>query len=361
MTQTLKLPRGPVMVGVAGLTLTDAECQTLSHPLVGGVILFRRNYQSLEQLAALTARIKSLRTPALLIAVDHEGGRVQRFLDGFTRLPPMSRLGARWDEDRSAALEEARTVGYVLAAELRACDIDLSFTPVLDLNWGPSAVIGNRAFGAEPEKVAALAEALQQGLRQGGMASCGKHFPGHGWVSGDSHHEIPRDTRPLEEIRRNDLQPFARLVASGMASLMPAHVVYPAVDAQPAGYSRRWLQDILRAELKFDGVIFSDDLGMEGAAGAGGIVDRARAAFSAGCDVVLLCNRPDFTAELLRELPAQIPAALAARLARIEGDGERAAWQATIASADFAACRRKVAALVPDEQSMRGVSVGEAN
>jgi len=362
MPQPLHLPRGPVTVGVAGLTLTEAERATLEHPLVGGVILFRRNYQSVEQLKALTAEIHALRTPALLIAVDHEGGRVQRFLEGFTRLPPMSVLGRLWREDPVAALEASRTTGYVLAAELRACGIDLSFTPVLDLDWSRSAVIGNRSFGADPEQVVELALALQQGLRQGGMASCGKHFPGHGWVAGDSHHVIPLDERPLDEIRRHDLLPFARLAASGMAAVMPAHVVYPAVDDKPAGYSRRWLREILRQELRFDGVIFSDDLGMEGAAGVGGIVERVRAAFDAGCDVALLCNRPDLVAELMQAYPVPPPApALADRLARMEGAGRREDWAQIVRAPAFAESQRLVASLVPEENSVRGVDVGEAN
>lgn len=360
MTQPLNLPRGPLMVGVAGMALTAEERETLRHPMVGGVILFRRNYQSVDQLKALTAEIHAVRSPALLIAVDHEGGRVQRFLDGFTRLPPMSVLGQRWHQDRAGALEAAQTVGYVLAAELRACGVDLSFTPVLDLDWSRSAVIGNRAFGADPEQVVELARALQRGLHQGGMASCGKHFPGHGWVAGDSHHVMPVDERPLDTIRSQDLVPFARMAATGMAAVMPAHVVYPAVDDQPAGFSRRWLQEILRGELKFDGVIFSDDLCMEGAAGAGGIVERARAAFEAGCDMALVCNRPDLAAELMQKLPdPQIPG-LAERLRRAEGTGERSGWEAIVGSAAFADCQRLVAALVPDAHSMRGVDVGEA-
>ena len=211
-------PRGPIMVDVAGLSLTDAERQRLLHPLVGAVILFRRNFQSVAQLRALTADIHALRSPALIIAVDHEGGRVQRFIDGFTRLPSMRALGMLWGQSPELARARAEAVGEVLAAELRACGVDLSFTPVLDLDWSRCAVIGNRAFHRDPEVVAELALALQTGLLRGGMAACGKHFPGHGWVEGDSHHVIPRDERSLEALRADDLRPFARLAQAGLAA-----------------------------------------------------------------------------------------------------------------------------------------------
>ena len=235
-------PRGPIMVDVAGLSLTDAERQRLLHPLVGAVILFRRNFQSVAQLRALTADIHALRSPALIIAVDHEGGRVQRFIDGFTRLPSMRALGMLWGQSPELARARAEAVGEVLAAELRACGVDLSFTPVLDLDWSRCAVIGNRAFHRDPEVVAELALALQTGLLRGGMAACGKHFPGHGWVEGDSHHVIPRDERSLEALRADDLRPFARLAQAGLAAVMPAHVVYPAVDEQAAGFSPRCMR-----------------------------------------------------------------------------------------------------------------------
>ncbi|TDR79870.1 beta-N-acetylhexosaminidase [Paludibacterium purpuratum] len=361
MTQAQNLPLGPVMVGVAGLVLSEQERQTLSHPKVGGVILFRRNFESIEQLCALTREIRALRNPALVVAVDHEGGRVQRFLPGFTRLPPMRRLGELWQQDAELARARAETVGYVLAAELRACGLDLSFTPVLDLDWSRCAVIGDRAFAADPEVVAELALALQRGLARGGMSSCGKHFPGHGWVEGDSHHVTPRDERTLDAIRRADLLPFARMAKAGMGSVMPAHVVYPAVDALPAGFSRIWLQDVLRGELAFDGVIFSDDLGMEGAAVAGGIVERARAALDAGCDMVLLCNRPDLLDTLLAELPAPPCEALARRLARMHGQRDAAHWQGVLQSVEFADCQQVVRAMAPDERTIAGPAVGEAH
>ena len=356
----VSLPRGPVMVDVAGQALTDAERIRLLHPLVGGVILFRRNFASVEQLRALTAEIRALRSPHLLIAVDHEGGRVQRFLDGFTRLPPMRVLGERWDRDPAEAERLAETVGEVLAAELRACGIDLSFTPVLDLDWGQCAVIGNRSFHRDPKAVSALALALQRGLALGGMGTCGKHFPGHGHVEGDSHHVIPVDERSLEALWADDIVPFARMSAAGMTSVMPAHVVYPAVDSQPAGFSRIWLQEILRGRLGFDGVIFSDDLCMEGAAGAGDIIARAQAAFAAGCDMALVCNRPDLADALLARLNPPAQPHLAGRLARMAGQGgDAAVWQAAIARSDFAAKQAMVSALGLPPGALAGPAVGE--
>lgn len=358
---TLQLPRGPVMADVAAFTLTDAERTRLCHPLVGGVILFRRNFQNVEQLRALTAEIRALRSPALLIAVDHEGGRVQRFLEGFTRLPPMQALGALWAEQgEETACAVAENVGYVLAAELRASGVDLSFTPVLDLDWGQCAVIGNRSFHRDPAVVATLSEALQRGLHRGGMGSCGKHFPGHGFVEGDSHHVIPVDERTLDALRADDLVPFARLAAAGMQSVMPAHVVYPAVDSQPAGFSRIWLQDILRGELGFDGTIFSDDLTMEGAAGVGDIVARAEFAFAAGCDMALVCNRPDLADELLARLAAPEQPKLAERLQAMAGRGEVSAWQQQIESDAFKAAQAAVLALGLPAGTLSGPMVGEA-
>src|SRR5690606_4942334 len=254
---SLALPLGPVMVDVAGHILTDAERDMLRHPLVGGVILFARNYQSPEQLKALTAAIRAVRTPALLIGVDHEGGRVQRFREGFTCLPPMRSIGRLYDRDPALALHLARATGLVLAAELRAHGVDFSFTPVLDLDFGCSRVIGDRAFHSRPDAVAQLAGALIEGLGLLGMGAVGKHFPGHGGCEADSHVAIPVDRRSLAEIEQNDMQPFKALFARGLTAVMPAHVIYPEVDAQPAGFSRRWLQDILRGQLGFDGMIFS--------------------------------------------------------------------------------------------------------
>ncbi|MDN0085563.1 beta-N-acetylhexosaminidase [Crenobacter sp. SG2305] len=361
MTTPLHLPRGPLMVDVDGFTLTDAERERLRHPLVGGVILFRRNFQDIEQLRALTAEIHALRSPALLIAADHEGGRVQRFLYGFTRLPPMRVLGDIWAESPDQAKSLAETVGYVLAAELRACGVDLSFTPVLDLDWERCAVIGNRSFHRDPYIVSELAQSLQKGLARGGMGTCGKHFPGHGWVEGDSHHVIPVDPRTLDQLRVDDLVPFGKLAEAGLTSVMPAHVVYPEVDGQPAGFSHRWLQEILRGELKFDGVIFSDDLCMEGAAGAGGITERAEAAFAAGCDMALVCNRPDLADQVLAELKKPKQPKLAERLARMAGQGEVVDWQKLVASDEFKEAQAVVHSLAMPPDALKGPAVGEAH
>jgi beta-N-acetylhexosaminidase len=288
----------PVVLDVAGLELNADDRRRLQHPLTGGLILFGRNWASRAQLIELCAEIKSLR-PDVLICVDHEGGRVQRFkTDGFTHLPPMRVLGQMWADDGKggqgsgalAATDSATAAGYVLAAELRACGVDLSFTPVLDLDYGESSVIGDRAFNRDPRVATLLAKSLMHGLLLAGMANCGKHFPGHGFVKADSHTEVPVDKRSLKAILAGDAKPYEWLSTS-LTSVMPAHVIYPKVDAAPAGFSKRWLQDILRAELGFTGAIFSDDLSMEGASVAGNHTQAARAALNAGCDLVLLCNQ----------------------------------------------------------------------
>ncbi len=308
---------GPVMLDVIGLRLQEEDFRRIRHPLTGGVILFARNYQSREQLMVLTAEIKRER-PDLLIAVDHEGGRVQRFrYDGFTRLPAMQILGKMYEEDPKSAVRAAVAVGYVLAAELRACGIDLSFTPVLDLDYGVSAVIGNRSFSRDPDVVVVLAQNLHYGLSMAGMANCGKHFPGHGYAIGDSHTEIPVDDRELEGILAEDASPY-RALNMTLAGVMPAHVIYPKVDSQPAGFSKKWIS-ILRNDFGFDGVIFSDDLSMEGASVAGDIVDRANAAFEAGCDMVLVCNAPAAADKLLRGLPLRSDDEMRALRRRIGG------------------------------------------
>lgn len=357
----LQLPRGPVMVDVAGLVLSEEEQRRLSHPAVGGVILFRRNYASREQLKALVAEIKALRQPELVVAVDHEGGRVQRFIDGFTRLPAMRVLGELWDsQGRAAAQNHAEQVGWVLAVELRACGVDLSFTPVLDLDWGCCAVIGNRSFHGDSHAVTDLALALQRGLLRGGMKACGKHFPGHGFVSGDSHLTLPEDTRSLDELWEDDLLPFEHLSEAGMAAVMPAHVVYPQVDGQPAGFSSVWLQDVLREELGFNGVIFSDDLTMEGASMAGGIHERSAQAFAAGCDIVLVCNKPDWTDGLLADFAAPDNPQLAARWQFMVGSGRPADFAALLHDVGFQAAQAAVAALSGSQDTAGGVNVGEA-
>jgi beta-N-acetylhexosaminidase len=302
------------MLDLLGHHLTDAERARLIHPLAGGVILFQRNYASPAQIADLCADIRALRTPELLIAVDHEGGRVQRFREGYTPIPAMAELGVLWDLDRSVACHRAEAAGFVIATELTASGLDFSFTPVLDIDFGRNRAIGTRAFHRDPEAVGELASALISGLTRGGAAAVGKHFPGHGFAGEDSHVEIPLDPRTLSEIRAMDLAPYGRLVRQ-LGAVMPAHVIYPEVDRMPAGFSRIWLQDVLRNEIGFDGLIFSDDLSMEGAAFAGGIVERANAAISAGCDMVLVCNRPDFAEQLLDGLSWSAAPSREARLA----------------------------------------------
>lgn len=288
----------PLILDVAGLELSAEEAEILRHPMVGGVILFTRNFATSSQLAALTAAIHSLRDPSLLVAVDHEGGRVQRFREGFTVLPPAAAYGRRYDEDATDGCRLAEAGGYLMARELRAIGVDLSFAPVLDLGRDISSVIGDRAFHRDPEAVCALAGAFADGMRRGGMAATAKHFPGHGAVEADSHVAIPVDERTLDRISAEDMVPFARL-SDRFAAVMPAHVIFPHVDARPAGFSRIWLQDILRAKLGFKGVIFSDDLSMEGASVAGGITERAEAALEAGCDMILVCNNPGGAVKVL--------------------------------------------------------------
>ena len=331
-----QLAPGPVMVDVEQYRLTEQEKKRLQHPLVGGVILFARNYKNRQQLQQLCAEIRAVRQPELLIAVDHEGGRVQRFKsDGFTHLPAMRDLGHVWDSDPSLAVKLANAVGYILAAELRACGVDLSFTPVLDLDYECSAVIGNRAFHAKPQTVARLAEALSHGLQQAGMAACGKHFPGHGAVEADSHHEIPIDNRDLATILDSDSAPYGWLCGTVLQEVMPAHVIYPQVDDKPAGFSPYWIQRVLRQALAYNGMVFSDDLTMEGATVAGDITARAMAALTAGCDMVLVCNRPDLADELLGTLQWKMSAESLQRLQHLHPIEPALAWEALQADAHY--------------------------
>lgn len=329
---------GAVMLDVAGTQLEAEERELLAHPAVGGVILFSRNYASPAQLSELVGAIHAVRSPRLLVAVDHEGGRVQRFREGFTLLPPMRRFGRLYAHDRRMARELAHTAGWVMAAELRAVDVDFSFAPVLDLDRGISTVIGDRAFDADPQVVADLAHAFMGGMHEAGMSATGKHFPGHGAVTADSHTDVPIDEREWADIQGEDIVPFERMINFGLAAIMPAHVIYPRVDALPAGYSSIWLQEILRKQLGFQGVIFSDDLNMAGARIATGsetggmqYAERARAALSAGCDMVLICNNRPGALEVIEALAEHHDPVAHMRLVRMHGrhvDGLAALRQA---------------------------------
>ena len=290
----------PLIIDIAGTGLTAVDRRRLQHPLVGGLILFGRNWHNRAQLTALCADIKAVRED-LLICVDHEGGRVQRFkTDGFTHLPPMRALGELWLRNALEGTRAAVACGYVLGAELRACGVDLSFAPVLDLDYGESSVIGDRAFARDPRVVGLLAQSLVHGLLQSGMSNCAKHFPGHGFVTADSHTAVPVDKRGLKTILAEDAAPYDWL-SGVLGSVMPAHVIYPKVDKRPAGFSTRWLNDILRGQLGFGGAIFSDDLSMAGARVLDGVplsyTQAALAALGAGCDLLLLCNQSLATAE----------------------------------------------------------------
>ncbi|MCC7183728.1 MAG: beta-N-acetylhexosaminidase [Rhodocyclaceae bacterium] len=330
------------MIDIDGPELTAIERDRLRHPLVGGVILFRRNYIEPEQLRHLCGEIHALREPPLLIAVDHEGGRVQRFREGFTALPPMRALGRLSERAADEALTLTHSVGRLLAGELLACGVDLSFTPVLDLDYGLSEVIGDRSFHADPAVVATLAGALIDGLAASGMAAVGKHFPGHGGVAADSHTDVPVDERACALIMARDVEPFRRL-APRLAGIMPAHVIYPQADPAPAGFSRYWLQQVLRGALEFRGVIFSDDLSMAGAGVVGDIFARADAAVAAGCDMVLVCNAPEQAEALLDRWQVEPDAVASARIAALQprpGGG-----RAVATGPDTEAVRERLAAL----------------
>lgn len=327
---------GALMLDIAGTELTPQEAQTLCRDEVGGLILFARNYESPAQLRTLMVSIRKLR-PDLLVAVDQEGGRVQRFKKGFSKLPPMAVLGRRWMQDSKRAIAEAHELGWLLATELREYDIDLSFAPVIDLDYGQSAVIGDRAFASSTEAVEQLAGALMSGMHEAGMAATGKHFPGHGWVEVDSHHGLPVDDRSFAQIEANDLKPFAGLIKRGLDAIMPAHIQYARVCSQPAGFSEFWLQRQLREALGFEGVIFSDDLSMEGAASLGNYAARADAALNAGCDMVLVCNAPEAASEVLEHLgksdrPATHRIARMRARPKRQADPERLARARTLAA-----------------------------
>ncbi len=310
---------GPIMMDLAGTEISLTEQELLDNPLVGGVILFTRNFESIDQITELVAAIHAVRTPHLLVAIDHEGGRVQRFHEGFTRLPPASVFGRMYREDAGKAREYAEKAGWLLAAELRAIGVDFSFAPVLDLAHGVSGVIGDRAYHARPDIVATLAYASMHGMLRAGMHAVGKHFPGHGGVTEDSHLALPVDHRELDVLLKEDIVPFAKMIANDLSGIMPAHVIYDKVDDRPAGYSRIWLQDILRSRLRFQGVIFSDDLSMEAAGIAGGYGSRAQHALEAGCDMVLVCNHPEGVAEVVEQLQGYSNPTSQMRLIRMHG------------------------------------------
>lgn len=326
------------MLDLAGTLLGPEESELLCHPAVGGVILFSRNYESPRQLAELTGAIHALREPRLLIGVDQEGGRVQRFRVGFTRLPPAGQYGRLYARDPTRARSVCESIGWLMAAELRSVGVDFSFAPVLDLDRGISCVIGDRGLGAGPKVVFDLASAWVDGVRRAGMAAVGKHFPGHGGVAADSHAELPTDPRDLADLVREDLVPFERLIRRGLEAVMPAHVLYPRLDAQPAGFSSVWLRDILRGRLGFQGVIFSDDLEMAAAAVGGSYAERARTAAGAGCDMLLICNNRSAAVEILDAFGAGHDPAIQLRLLRMHGRGrtertrlhELPAWQRAV-------------------------------
>ena len=333
---------GPLMVDVAGTALMAEDTEMLKHPLVGGVILFTRNYQDPAQLTALVAAVHAVRTPALLVAVDHEGGRVQRFRSGFSVLPPLRRIGKEFDLDAKAGLDLARHMGWLMAAELRACGVDLSFAPCVDLDYGVSEIIGDRAFHSKAPAVSQLAVAYMHGMKDAGMAATAKHFPGHGAVVADSHTHAPVDRRAYVDLD-DDIMPYRRLIANGLPAVLASHVLFPEVDRDAvASVSPRWIRDILRAELGFKGVVFTDDMSMAGAAVAGDIVERSRRAIDAGSDMVLICNSRPSVVTVLDKLKVDPSPASAVRLVRMRGrDGMPR--DTLMASAEWQQCREMLA------------------
>ena len=334
---------GPLLVDVEGVGLNAEDKELLRHPLVGGVILFARNYQGdRAQLEALVKQIHALRSPPLLVTVDHEGGRVQRFREGFTVLPPAKLFGQLYDHDPKQALRLTELSSWLLAAELRAVGVDLSFAPVVDLDYGASSVIGDRALHSDPAAVADLARSWLLGMRRAGMAACAKHFPGHGAVQGDSHLMLPVDPRPLEALRHKDLVPYQRLINLDLPSVMMAHVVYEQVDPLPASLSRRWIDGELRSHLRFEGAVFCDDLSMRGAEKAGNYLDRARAALVAGCDMLPVCNNRAGVVTILDGLEVEPDPMRQWRLTRLHGR-DRLPWDELVAGNDWREAREALA------------------
>lgn len=339
---------GVVLFDVESTRLTEADRRRLSHPRAAGVILFTRNFEHRAQLVELVHDIRVVRSDAL-ICVDHEGGRVQRFrTDGFTTLPPVRRLGQLWDRDdaasRVAAIHAATAFGYILGSELRACGIDLSFAPVLDLDWARSSVIGDRAFHGDPRTVMLLAKSLMHGMKVAGLSNCTKHFPGHGWAEADSHVAVPTDPRSLDDILAADAAPYGWL---GLVTdaVMPAHVIYPRVDSEPAGFSAVWIQDVLRRRLGFSGAVISDDITMEGARSAGDLTQAANAALRAGCDLLLMCNQPHKVEKVLDGIEGVVSDASAQRIQALRANAPAMPWDTLHASDRFAAAFKAVKAL----------------
>jgi beta-N-acetylhexosaminidase len=328
---------GPLMVDIAGTELTSDDARVLTHPMVGSVILFSRNYRDVAQVTALSASIRALRTPHLLIAVDHEGGRVQRFREGFTALPPSRLLGRRYDEDRREGLRLTQSVGWLMASELRAVGVDFSFAPCVDLDYGVSEIIGDRAFHSDADAVGALSVAYMAGMRDAGMPAIAKHFPGHGAVVADSHVALPVDRREYADLEA-DIRPYRVLMQNHLPAVMAAHVVFSAVDELPASLSRRWVTGVLREELNFHGCVFADDLTMAGAAAFGGIIERTRLAIAAGCDVLPICNNRQAVKSVLDHFGQDLGSpASQARVVRMRARGDVAEnlganrqWQQTV-------------------------------
>ena len=334
---------GPLVLDIEGTALNESDIRRISDPLVGMVILFTRNYENREQLTELCKHIHSIK-PEILIAVDHEGGRVQRFREGFTQIPAMQKLGELFKTQSENALLAAMACGYVMAAELRACGVDMTFAPCLDVDFGRSQIIGERSFSSDPSVITQLALAIVQGFRLAGMTNCGKHFPGHGWVKADSHLELPMDDRSYEKLQSTDLKPYIWM-GQALDSVMAAHVLYPEADSKPAGFSSYWLQTVLRDRLHFTGAVFSDDLSMKGALSEGDVTERAHAALKAGCDMLILCNDFEASDLLLKTLQFEDTPQREERVKRLMPKGEALQWDALVNSALY----KRSKALIPTE------------